>query len=228
MDEFKNNKDGKIDELKVWDTLYRFLAMHCDWLSQLVGWYLQTKGCSSKACRRGEDSTKRATDGYSRVGCVSKSIIQTCAQPRSPAIEQNEKDIEASRETLNEAKTAIVKLHKELGKLQEQLKVSEVRNSSSSFEARGWSKACYRGDQAAHLEAEGKLKEERATLTRFDDELKALDRVIKEKKKAAVDAELELKKLEHDMQTLAKEKAAAAHLVDNLEKQYEWIAEEHE
>lgn len=55
-----------------------------------------------------------------------------------------------------------------------------------------------------------------------------MDRVIKEKKKAAVDAELELKKLEHDMQTLAKEKAAAAHLVDNLEKQYEWIAEEHE
>ena len=35
-----------------------------------------------------------------------------------------------------------------------------------------------------------------------------------------------LKKLEHDVQTLAKEKASALTSVSNLEKQYDWIAEE--
>jgi len=35
-----------------------------------------------------------------------------------------------------------------------------------------------------------------------------------------------VKKLEHDLQTLAKEKTAAANFVTNLEKQYDWIQDE--
>lgn len=65
-------------------------------------------------------------------------------------------------------------------------------------------------------------------MSRFDDELKELERVIKEKKQAISDADLQLKKLEHDLQALAKEKTAATNFIANLEKQYEWIAEEHE
>ena len=42
------------------------------------------------------------------------------------------------------------------------------------------------------------------------------------------DADLQIKKLEHDVQTLAKEKTVAVNFVANLEKQYEWIADEHE
>jgi structural maintenance of chromosome 2 len=48
------------------------------------------------------------------------------------------------------------------------------------------------------------------------------------KKQAVADADLQLKKLEHDLQTLNKEKAASSNFVSNLEKQYEWIAEESE
>lgn len=58
--------------------------------------------------------------------------------------------------------------------------------------------------------------------------MKELERVIKDKKQAVKDADLELTKLEHDMQVLAKEAAAATNLVANLEKQHEWIAEEKE
>lgn len=79
-----------------------------------------------------------------------------------------------------------------------------------------------------HTKAEAKLWEERATLTRFDNELKELERVIKNKKQCVSDADLGLKKTEHELQSLGKEKAAAANFVVNLEKQYEWIAEEHE
>ena len=82
--------------------------------------------------------------------------------------------------------------------------------------------------QVSHAKAEKKLQEERATLTRFDNELKELDRVIKAKKQTISDADLQLKKFEHDMQALAKEKTAATNFVANLEKQYDWIQDESE
>lgn len=37
-----------------------------------------------------------------------------------------------------------------------------------------------------------------------------------------------MKKLEHDIQALAKDKTTAANIVANLEKLYEWISEEKE
>ena len=77
-----------------------------------------------------------------------------------------------------------------------------------------------------HTEALQKLQEERATLTRFDNELNELDDVIKSKKQSISDAELSLKKLEHESQNLAKEKTAAVNFVANLEKLNEWIPEE--
>lgn len=77
-----------------------------------------------------------------------------------------------------------------------------------------------------HEEAVRKLQEERATLTRFDNELKALESVIKDKKQSVSDVDLQLQKFDHDMQALAKEKTAAQNFVANLEKLHEWILEE--
>jgi len=53
-----------------------------------------------------------------------------------------------------------------------------------------------------------------------------LDEVIKAKKQAASDAEVAIKKLEHDLQALAKERAGHVTAATNLERQYEWISEE--
>ena len=139
--------------------------------------------------------------------------------------EQLNKDIESSNTKREEAKAGVAKLHKELATLNKQLGESEVctllpppkRKSSTEF-------SCTLQD--SHSKAERKLQEERATLTRFDNELKELERVIKEKKQAVADADLELTKLQHDAQVLAKEKTAAVNYVANLEKQHEWIAEE--
>ena len=58
------------------------------------------------------------------------------------------------------------------------------------------------------------------TLTPFDNELKKIECLIKEKKHAASDANLQSKTYEHDMQALTKEKAATADFVVNLEKRY--------
>ena len=70
------------------------------------------------------------------------------------------------------------------------------------------------------------MAEERATLTRFDNELKDLDAVIKEKKQAISDGDLQLKRLDHDVQALSKDKTAAQNFVANHEKAYDWILEE--
>jgi structural maintenance of chromosome 2 len=64
------------------------------------------------------------------------------------------------------------------------------------------------------------------TLTAFDNELKDLGCVIKSKKQALSDFELQLKKLEHNLQTLENEKTKASHVITNLEVQHEWITEE--
>ena len=52
--------------------------------------------------------------------------------------------------------------------------------------------------------------------------------MIKEKRSAADDADLQLKKLDHDMQNLRKDRAASASKVHDLEKLHDWIPEEKE
>ncbi|TFY57528.1 hypothetical protein EVJ58_g6964 [Rhodofomes roseus] len=167
MDEFKNNKEGKIEELKA-------------------------------------DVSKQKT--ALQKHSVTVKTQQKELQTASLELEQLEKDIESAKETITEARAGVDNLRQELEKLRKELSKSE-----ESFN-----------------KAEKKLQEERATLSRFDNELKELERVIKEKKQAISDADLQLKKLEHDLQALAKEKTAATNFITNLEKQYDWIAEEHE
>ncbi|KAI0034810.1 condensin complex subunit SMC2 [Vararia minispora EC-137] len=87
-----------------------------------------------------------------------------------------------------------------------------------------------RGEHAKLTEAaataEKKLKEERATLSRFDDELNDLENTVKGKKDEITKTELEKTKLEHDMQVAAKDKSSLEKAIVNLEKQYPWIPEE--
>lgn len=70
------------------------------------------------------------------------------------------------------------------------------------------------------------LRREREKLSHFDEELKSLDRTMKEKKQATIDAEIALQKFEHDVQAITKEKASAINNAANLVKQYPWIADE--
>ncbi|KAF8718620.1 hypothetical protein AX14_011697 [Amanita brunnescens Koide BX004] len=119
-------------------------------------------------------------------------------------LEQIQSDIESSKANRDEAESGIKTLERGLAKLQEQAAKEE----------------------AAHAQAEAKLQEELATLSRFDDELKALDKFIKEKRAAASQADLDIQRLDHAIQALGKERTTAANSVANLEKQYEWILQD--
>lgn len=74
--------------------------------------------------------------------------------------------------------------------------------------------------------AEAKLNDERAALVAFDNELADLEKDLKAKKKEIVDAELTLKKAEHDIVLAAKEKSGLELAKENLEKQFTWILDE--
>ncbi|TDL23473.1 condensin complex subunit SMC2 [Rickenella mellea] len=165
MDEFKNNKEGKIDELK-------------------------------------------ASISKQKIALQKQAVLvktqQKDMQTAALELEQIEKDIEASKAGVKDAQANVENLRKELKKL-----LKDVEKNEQS-----------------HAEALRKLQEERATLTRFDNELKDLEAVIKDKKQAISDSELHLKKLEHDLQSLAKDKTAAQNFVTNLEKANDWISEE--
>ncbi|CAL1701767.1 unnamed protein product [Somion occarium] len=167
MDEFKNNKEGKIDELKA------------DVMKQ-----------------------KAALQKHSVLVKTQQKEVHTATLE----LEQMDKDIESTKGTLASANAGIEKLQKELNKLEEHMVSKE-----NEF-----------------AKAEQKLAEERATLTRFDNELKELERAIKDKKQAISDADLHIKQLEHDVQSLSKEQTAAVNFIASLEKQYDWIVEEHE
>jgi structural maintenance of chromosome 2 len=77
-----------------------------------------------------------------------------------------------------------------------------------------------------HEEVSAKLQAELAALTRFDEEVKGLDKAIARIKEEITDAELGVRKAEHDMQTAQKEKASTMAHVASLEKHHPWIQEE--
>ncbi|KAI9457325.1 condensin complex subunit SMC2 [Lactarius psammicola] len=135
---------------------------------------------------------------------VSLKTQQKEMQTAMLELEQIEADIASARDTHANASAGVDKMRKDLKSLADKVAKSE----------------------AEHGEAERRLQEERATLTRFDTELRELDEVIKAKKQEAADAELAIKKLEHDVQLLTKEKAGHVTSATNLEKQYDWIKEE--
>ncbi|KAJ7195092.1 condensin complex subunit SMC2 [Mycena pura] len=159
MDEFKNNKEGKTDELK-----------------------------------------KAALQKHAVIVKTQQKEQQTA----SLELEQIETDVESTKAAVEEAKGGVETLQKELVMLEKEL----VRK------------------KAAYDEAENKLLEERAALKRFDNELQALDVVIKEKKQAINQTELAIQKLGIDIQNPAKDMNTAISLVAHLEQEHEWIQEE--
>ncbi|KAF8337439.1 condensin complex subunit SMC2 [Cantharellus anzutake] len=123
--------------------------------------------------------------------------LQKETQTATLEYEQTEKDIDASQHEVEEARASVQTFINELKALEER-RVAH---------------------QAGHDQIEAKLKKERAELSRFDDELRELDLVIKEKRQA--DAE-------HSVTNLQKERAAAANAVTALEKGNPWIESERE
>ncbi|KAH0835738.1 condensin complex subunit SMC2 [Lanmaoa asiatica] len=134
-------------------------------------------------------------------------VVKTRQKEHQTAVlelEQIENDIQAADVAIRNALAQIDMMQKDVGKIQD--KLADVA--------------------AKHAKAEAKLQEERATLTQFDHELKELDDAIKAQKKGISDAELNTKRLEHEINSLEKDNITQVGCMANLEKQYDWIREE--
>lgn len=121
-------------------------------------------------------------------------------------LQQLEADLEAAGTEVEEAIAALNKSKAELSALGEQLSAK----------------------QSEHKTAEAKFKDDRAVLARFDNELADLEHDLKAKREEIVEAELSLKKLEHDIGLAQKERTNSKSQQENLEKQFPWILEEHQ
>ncbi|KAL4076571.1 RecF/RecN/SMC [Scleroderma yunnanense] len=119
-------------------------------------------------------------------------------------IEQMEKDIASAQESIANAKEHVDKLQKDINKLLGKVKEIEGKHSRST----------------------GLLNAERATLTQFDTMLKTLEDSMRAAKDGVSDAELAMKRIDHEVTQLEREKVAQAAMVERLEKGYEWIRDE--
>ncbi|KAI9860275.1 MAG: Structural maintenance of chromosomes protein 2 [Vezdaea acicularis] len=78
----------------------------------------------------------------------------------------------------------------------------------------------------AHDVAQAELDDERAKLTGFDDELRALDEAIGSKSSRITEEGLESQKLGHQIEKFHKEQQTAQQAVVHMESEHEWIADE--
>jgi chromosome segregation ATPase len=80
--------------------------------------------------------------------------------------------------------------------------------------------------QIDYADADAALQRERAVLSQFDEEVKALDVTIKRIQDVLTDLDVEIKKTEHDITTATKDRQTSQAHVVQLEKQNPWIPDE--
>ncbi|KAF5319361.1 hypothetical protein D9619_008670 [Psilocybe cf. subviscida] len=165
MDEFKNNKDGKIEELKASIT-----------------------------------AQKAALQKHAVLVKTQQKELQAVTLE----LEQVEGDIAGEKQEIEDAKQGIVDLRKELAKLTTKCNAT----------------------QAEFIKAEDKLREETATLSRFDEELKDLDIQIKQAKSAISKADLVIQDQNHVISGLQKEVTTAVNQQNRMETSYNWIPQD--
>lgn len=82
--------------------------------------------------------------------------------------------------------------------------------------------------QNAHDMAQARLDDERAKLTGFDEELKALEDASRSKSSRITEEGLEMQRLTHRVEKCQKEQQVAAQSLKQMESEHEWIVDEME
>ncbi|KAG8880639.1 Structural maintenance of chromosomes protein 2 [Tulasnella sp. 331] len=141
-------------------------------------------------------------------------------------LEQIETDIKKSFSEVEEAKESVTALQGELAAFQEQIAIYQESGESFCLLLHSPGLTVLPFVQAKHEKITAKLKKERATLTRFDDELAALDQIIKNTIQDIADIDLEKQKAEHEQKTSQGQLAALLAQGKKMESKYPWILEE--
>lgn len=148
------------------------------------------------------DKLRKALANYS----ATVKNLQKELQGAQLDSEQVGSDLAAAREQLQEVEQAI--------KSQEQ-EIEDVTKKRSDL-------------QYVHDTAQAELDDERAKLTGFDDELRALEEATRSKNARITEEGLEMQKLGHQVDKFNKEQQTAVKTVADMEKEHDWIADEQE
>lgn len=161
-----------------------------------------TNNRGSKLAQLQKDLEKLKKE-LSKQSSTVKPLQQTAREARLE-VEQCGGDLAATQESVEESKNTIKALDEELEHLtSEQTKVKNT-----------------------HDIAQAQLDDERAKLTGFDEELKALEEASSLKTAQIAEDGLESQKLGHQVEKVQKDKQAAAQLLSSMEKEYDWIEAE--
>ena len=150
-----------------------------------------------------EKDLERLKKELSKNASIVKPLQQSAREARLE-FEQCGGDLAAARESVEESQNTIQALEKELeGLISDQKRLKD-----------------------AHDIAQAHLDDERAKLTGFDEEIKALQEASSSKKAQISDDSLESQKIGHSTEKIQKEKQAASQMLTVLEKEHDWIEEE--
>ncbi|KAL1953746.1 hypothetical protein VTO42DRAFT_2310 [Malbranchea cinnamomea] len=192
-----------------------------------------------------EELKKTIVDAKSRHAAAAadiKRIEKDMAEfdrNKDSKLAELQRSLDALNKALNKNSTAVKTLQKELQAsrldaeqvgsdltaAEEQLAEADAAVKAQMEEVKSLKKEHARA-KAAHDIAQAQLDDERAKLTRFDDELRDLEEAKRSKSAQITEYGLELQKLGHQLEKLNKDQQNAAHLVASMEREHDWIAEE--
>jgi structural maintenance of chromosome 2 len=186
-----------------------------------------------------EDAKQRQSDAQSEVKRVEKDM-KDFSSNKGAKLEQLQTDLDKLKKALSKAESTIKPLAQQLREAnidaeqagsdlvtaQEELQESEAAVQSGRQELDSHQTEL-RAVQERQSEAEAALDDERMKLSSFDNEIAELEKTSKQKAQKISDEAIEKQKLVHALDNFAKAQQAAQQAVSVLEKEHDWIAEEH-
>ncbi|MCJ1356867.1 MAG: Structural maintenance of chromosomes protein 2 [Icmadophila ericetorum] len=149
---------------------------------------------------------------------TSLDTLKKSQQKNSTAVKMLQKDLQEARLESEQAGA-------DLGAAQEQLQEVESTLKAQEEEIQAL-KMDQVTTQDAHDLAQAHLDDERAKLTGFDEELKALEQASRTKASRITEEALEIQKLGHQIEKSHKDQQGAVQTLAQMEKEHEWIPEE--
>lgn len=119
-------------------------------------------------------------------------------------IEQLEKDIRVANQDLADNETLIATYRQDRDRLEKEM----------------------RGLEKELGQAQVEYEREKAQLTAYDEELKELEALAKQKSKTVAESQLELQNLTHETERLSKENSGLAHAMQELVESHDWIEDQ--
>jgi structural maintenance of chromosome 2 len=184
------------------------------------------------------EAKKRQTEAGNDVKRIEKDMKDFENNKDSKLVEL-QASLDKLRATLAKNSTAVKTLQKELQNAQldseqvssdlaaarEQLLEVELAIKAQQEEIEDLTKKQAKL-QETHDLAQAELDDERAKLTGFDDELRALEEATRSKNARIAEESLEMQKLGHQIEKFNKEQQNAVQIVATMEQEHEWIADE--